>query len=887
VSRPREWKRLLRLNESRRQTEEQVDEELEFLHANLIERLTARGLSRPEAEEQARERLAEVRSSRGELIDRGEQTARNHRRRFRRDGLRHDLRMGLRQFRRQPGFSALIVLTLALGIGAGTAVFTILNAFLLAPLPFRDPDQLVDVNETALNVGIERMNVAYPDYLDWKRENRVFAGLAAWDLGEVPVIGDGDPERLRTALVSVDFFSVLGVKPQLGRTFAEGEGIAGTPPVAVIGSGLWKRRYGADPDLVGRSIVLQGRSRTVVGVMPDGFRFPDNVDLWLPETLTAAQTARDDYSHEVVGRLRPGITAAEALRDIERIEAGIAAEIDYKSNIGVTVTPLRALYTRDIRPAVLLAFGAVVSLVLIACANVANLLLARSTIRRREIAVRSSLGAHRRHLIRQLLVESLVLAMFGGSIGLVLGIGGRSLLTAIIPIDVPFWVSFTIDARVLCFTLGISVLTGLLFGLAPALRGTRFSLVEVLKEGGRTGTSGARGHRLQDMLVVAEVTLALVLLISAGLLMQGLRNLNTIDPGYETENIISMRVALPAEEYAEREQRVQFFERVCERIEAQPGVVSAAVVSNLPIGGELWGVSYTVEGAPGNEPGQIPVTNLFVVSPGYRETLGIDLRQGRDFTISEDRGGRDLTALVSEVMAERWWPGEDPLGRRFKFGDETSDFPWVTVVGVVRNIRKASLRAEDRESVYMPLRQLAQLEMHVIVRTETDPRSLAGAMQSAVWEMEPNLPVDNVWTMKGLVSDSIWQSRLTSWVVTLFSVLALVMTATGLFGMISYHVSRRTHEIGLRLALGASRATVVRSVLGRSLGLVAVGLAMGIALSLGTTHLLTGLIYGISSTDPATFAGTIVLMIAIALVAGYLPTLRAARIAPVIALRRE
>jgi len=887
VSRPGEWKRLFRLTETRRQTEEQVDEELEYLHEKLIERLTARGLSRPDAEAEARRRLDAVQGARFDLVEGAQRAARNHRHRFYRDGLRHDLRMGLRQFRRQPGFSALVIATLTLGIGAGTAVFTILNAFLLAPLPFGNPDELVDVNETALNVGIERMNVAYPDYLDWKRENRVFTGLAAYDLDEVPVVGDGDPQRLRTALVSIDFFHVLGVEPQLGRSFMDGEGIAGAAPVAVIGSGLWKRRYGADPDLVGRSIILQGRSRTIVGVMPDGFRFPDNVDIWLPETLSAARNARDDYSHEVVGRLRPGISVAEALRDIERIEAGIAAEIDYKSNIGVTVTPVRALYTRDIKPAVLLAFGAVIFLVLIACANVANLLLARSTIRQHEIAVRSSLGAHRRHLIRQLLVESLFLALLGGCLGLVLGIGGRSLLTAIIPIEVPFWVTFTIDARVLLFTIGISVLTGLLFGLAPALKGTRFSLVEVLKEGGRTGTTGARGHRLQDMLVISEVTLALVLLISAGLLIQGLRNLNAIDPGYETENIISMRVALPPEEYGEREQRVQFFEQVCERIEAQPGVVSTAVVSNLPIGGELWGVSYTVEGAPPYEPGQIPVTNLFVVSPGYRETLGIDLRQGRDFTLVDDRGGRDLTALVSEVMAERWWPDENPLGRRFKFGDETSDFPWVTVVGVVRNIRKASLRAEDRESVYMPLRQLVQLEMNVIVRTETDPRSLVGAMQRAVWEMEPNLPVDNVWTMESLVSDSIWQSRLTSWVVTLFSALALVMTATGLFGVISYYVSRKTHEIGLRLALGASRAAVVRSVLGRSLSLVAAGLVLGTALSLGTTHLLTGLLYGISSTDPTTFIGTIVLMTAIALVAGYVPTLRATRIAPVIALRQE
>jgi len=584
------------------------------------------------------------------------------------------------------------------------------------------------------------MNVAYPDYLDWKEECRSFQGMAAYDLDDLPLTGDGEPVRLRTARVSIDFFSVLGVRPRLGRTFVSGEGSTDAPPVTLIGSGLWKRRFGADPAVVGRSITLGGHKRTVVGVMPDGFRFPDNVDLWLPETLTRAQTARDDYTHEVVARLESGLSPSDARRDIERITAGIAAEIEYKSNIGVTVTPLRTLYTRDVQSAVLLAFGGIILLVIITCTNIANLLLARYNTRRREVALRNALGAHPRHIVRQLLVESLVLAVFGGMVGLVLGVWGKDLLTAIIPIDVPFWVTFDIDTKVLFFTLGISLTTGVLFGLLPALESSRVDVAKVFKESQRAGMRGPGSHRLQNILVVAEVALALVLLISAGLLTQGLHNLYAVEPGYDTDQIISMRVALPPGEYDERVQRAQFFEQVLERFEANPEVVRAAAASNLPIGDETWGTSYTVEGAPPHAPGQVPVTYLSVITPGYLRTMGIELLRGQAFTPTDDRSADQWVAMVNESMVERWWSYEDPIGRRFKFGDVTSDLPWCTVIGVVRNVRQTSLRAESRENVYLPMQLVPQLQMNLVVRTEGDPLPLVNTLRRQIWEIAPCSP---------------------------------------------------------------------------------------------------------------------------------------------------
>ncbi|MCI0489448.1 MAG: ABC transporter permease [Blastocatellia bacterium] len=807
------------------------------------------------------------------------------------DTLWQDIRYAFRTLLKRPGFAVVVVLTLALGIGANTTIFSIVNGFLIRPLPYKNAERLVDINETALNVGLERLSVAYPDFVDWRDQNQTFEDMAAYDEGSFNLTGRGEPERISGASVSASLFSVLGVAPVAGRDFRPEEDTPAGDKVVILSHGLWQRRFGADPNILGQQLTLQGVSRTVVGILPPGFQFPENADLWVPLALDPEETGRGNYSYSVVARLKPGVTLEQGYADIDTIARRLGQQFKDKADVGVVVTTLRDLYVEDARLAVLLFLAAVGFVLLIACANVANLMLARAASRQKEMAIRAALGARRWRVIRQLLTESILLALIGGASGLVLGRWGRDLLLTSIPEDIPFWINFDIDLRVLGFILLISLATGLIFGLAPALQASRVDLNESLKESGGRGSAGGGHHRLRSLLVVAEIALALVLLISAGLMMKGFLQLQKVDPGFDSKNVLTMRVSLPSAKFDDvKQQRAyyeQFYQQALERVKALPGVESASAVSNLPMGGSNWGMGYTVEGTPPHPPGQIPVANQRVVSPDYFRVMGIRMLQGRDFNELDAEEKSPEVVIVNETMVRRYWPGDDPIGKRLKYGDHESKSPWRTVVGVVNDVRHYGLDNQIREGVYVPHQQFAVSSMTFVIRTALDPSNMTGAVRSQIWEIERDLPVYQIRTMEEVLSRSVWQSRLYSWLFAIFAVMALVLAAVGVYGVISQSVTQRTHEIGIRMALGARPGDVLKMIVGHGAKLALIGMVMGLMGAFGVTWVMSKLLFGISATDPVTFAATSLALLGVAILASYIPARRATKVDPMVALRYE
>lgn len=798
-----------------------------------------------------------------------------------------DVRYGVRALLKKPGFAFVAMLTLALGIGANSTIFSFVNGILLRPLPYRNPERLVLLNEISSKRGEGSMGVSFPNFLDWREQNHVFEDIAAYGEGSYTMVGAGEPEQLRGARISSGLFEILGVAPKLGRTIRPEEDHPDSDTVVVLSYGLWQRRFGSNPRIVGQTVNINNRPRTVIGVMPAGFKFPEVADLWLPLALDTKLWTRNDHGLSAIARLKPNATLEQARAEMISVARNIEEQNPVTNEgLSVTVSNLREGLVGDYRQALMILLGVVGFVLLIACANVANLLLARAAGRQREIAIRSALGASRWRIIRQLVTESLLLSVAGGALGLVLAVWGLDLLLAAIPIEFPFWMKFSLDGRVLGFTIAISLLTGILFGLAPALQASKIELNETLKEGGRSAGAGAGHHRLRNLLVVAEIALSLMLLAGAGLMMRSFMRLQQVNSGVNPNNVLTMVVPLPKDKYPEPEKQAAFFQQLLERVRSLPGVEAAGAVSNLPLSGSTWGRSLTVEGRPVLSVGEAPVINHCVITPSYFRAMGIPLLMGRDFNETDSKDALRVT-VIDERLAHEYWPNESPLGKRIRFGPPESNEPWHTIVGVVREVRHERLDMATRKSIYVSYQQIPDRKMVLTVRTTTDPLSLATAVRNQVKELDPDQPVTDVRTMTEVISRSVWQPRLYAILFAVFGVVALILSSVGIYGVMSYAVTQRTHEIGIRMALGAQTYDVLRMVVGQGMILTAIGVALGLLGAFSITRVMSSLLFGVSATDPVTFLSVSVLLSCVALLACYIPARRATRVDPMTALRYE
>ncbi len=797
-----------------------------------------------------------------------------------------DLRYGARLLVRSPGFSLVAIMALAIGIGANTAIFSVINTLLVQRLPYRDADRLAIVWEHNTVRG-NRSNVVGPaNFIHWREMNQVFEDLATVTITfSVTVTGNGDPEELQTQAISAELFQILGVQPALGRGFTAAENVPGTRSI-VISDRLWKRRFGSDRTILEKPIVSQGTPYTVVGVMPPGFSFLDkSVDVWLPIGFTAQSRIPRGRSLTVVGRLKPGLTVERAQLDMTQVSAQLTQMFpDFNTGWTSRVVPLREQLTGDVRPALLVLAGAVAFVLLIACANVANLLLARAGARQRELAVRAALGAARARLVRQLLAESLVLSAIGGVFGLLLAWWALGFLRAVVAERLPIQrlEMVGIDMSVLLFTAVASLSCGLVFGVVPALTASGTSLTSSLKEGGRSG-SGSRGNRLRGAFVVVEVALALVLLVGAGLLLRSFMRLLDQHPGFDSSRIVTMRLSLPGPRYGTDGPRMQFLTRFFEQVDALPGVEASGAISFLPLTGLGAATRMEIMGQPKPPTGQEPVTDVRVITHDYLETMGVPLLKGRLFN-EQDAADAKGRVVINETMARRHWPNEDPIGRRVLISwDAVED----EVIGVVGDVKHTGLDAEPRAMTYWPYMRNAYSTMTVTVRTAGDTGRVVSSIVGLVRQLDPELVVANVKTMDEVVSNSVAQRRLTMLLLTIFAATALLLAAVGIYGVIAYSVTERTQEIGIRMALGAQRADVLRMVVRQALALAVAGIVAGGVGALLLTRLMEGLLFQVRPADPVTFAIVSGILAAVALLASYIPGRRATRVDPVIALRAE
>jgi putative ABC transport system permease protein len=867
-----------------KRSERDLDDEVRAYAAILEDENAARGLPPEEARrqaliemggmEQVKEHVREVRM--GALLE----------------TVAQDVRYGVRTLARTPGFTMAAVIALALGIGATTAIFSVVDAVLLRPLPYDRPEQLAVV----LHRG--RNPVAPANFLDWRREASAFAGMGAADYWQANLSGMDRPERVIGLHVTGDLLPLLGVPPQLGRLTAPDEGENGRDRVVVLGHRLWQRRFGGDPGIVGRRVRLDGAPHTVIGVMPRGFEFPPfwatGAELWAPMPMAERATNRNAQSLRVFGRLAPGTTLAQARAQIAMVTARMEKEYP-GTNRNVVVRGLDDMVVGNIRSALLVLLGAVAFVLLIACANVAHMLLARAAARHKEVALRVALGASRARIVRQLLTESLVLALVGGAAGLALAIWAIRALVAIGPDTLPRLDTVGLDLRVLAMTLGVSLLTGVLFGLAPAVQAARSDLNTSLREGERGSTAGAGRHRLRRFLMASELALALVLLVGAGLMIRTFAALRAFDPGFRPAHVLSAVVSVTGARAGEPGQRLGFYRAVLERIRSTPGVVSASAINHLPLAGDIWGFPFNVEGRPRPAPGETPSAAARVVLPGYFATMGLPLVRGRDFEDRDDLGTPGVV-IVNEWMAQRHWPGEDAIGKRITLGDLDEDPAWLTVVGITRNAARSRWAAAPEEEMFLPFLQSpryrespqsAYTYMTIVLRTTGEPSALAPHLRAAAWETDNSVTVSAVQTMDEVVAAATASSRFYLLLLGSFAAVALALAAVGIYGVMSYSVARRQNEIGIRMALGAQPADVLRLVMGEAAAVCAAGAAAGLAAALALSRLMSGLLYGVGATDPVTFAGVGAVLTFVAVVATYLPARRAVRGDPLAALRAE
>jgi putative ABC transport system permease protein len=795
---------------------------------------------------------------------------------------------------RSPGFTVVAVITLALGIGANTAIFSVVNTVFLRPLPYPDADRLVVINESSK--PMLEGPVSYPNFLDWQAQNQVFEHMAAFQGEALTLVGVKVPESMPSLNVSADFFPTLGVNLIYGRSFLPSEDKAGAMPAVIMSYGLWQRRFGADPGLIGKSLSLKGtlgtRDFTVVGILPRDYAFYAPAELYVPIGLWGADgylMKRENHDRTLaLARLKPSVSLEQARAQMETIASRLRQQYpETNTGFGVTITPLRERVVGHVRRAVLVLLGAVGFVLLIACVNVANLLLARSTGRQREVAIRVALGAGRRRMIRQLLTESVLLALAGGMAGLLLGLWSSSALAPLIPPGFPVQ-RIPIGDRVLGFTLLISLLTGIAFGLAPALHASKPDLNEALKEGGRSLTESLGHHRLRGLLVVCEVALALVLLISAGLMIQSFRQLLRVDPGFNPRGVLTMGLDMSDPKYQTNPARFMAFNaQLLERVRAVPGVQYAGTVRPLPLGGGRSTMPFYRDDRPVPSGENFPAADWHAVSPGYFQAMGIRLARGRDFADSDNQNTLQV-AMISEGLARRYWPDEEPIGKRLRIGTPEMGLPWFTVVGVVGDTRPYGLEASAPAELYISCLQLGSwVDMSLVVRTASNPLGVAAGVRDQVLALDKEMVLGDVQTMEQRLAGTLAGRRTNMLILGIFASLALVLAAVGIYGVMSYLVGFRTHEIGVRMALGAGRSDVLKLVAGQGLGLTLIGVGVGLAGAFGLTRFLASMLYGVRPTDLATFAAVSLGLMAVALLACCIPARRATKVDPMVALRYE
>ncbi len=818
-----------------------------------------------------------------------------------------DLRYGLRMLGRNPGFTAVAVLTLALGIGANTAIFSVVNAVLLRPLPFKNPARLIAHYEGFPGMGYPKVGFSPPDYAIFAREQRSFVDIGAFRDDHVEISGQGEPERVIAARVSASLFPMLGAEPMLGRTFAPDEDAPGHE-VAILSYELWQRRFGGDISVIGKTIELDRQAYAVIGVMPQDFKFPlpgplqngSPAALWVPMAFTSAEMQGwgGSYFNSVIGRLKPGVTLDQARGEAESLSRAIvasypAAIVDAirRTQPTIIATPFQSEVVGPIRPLLLILMAAVAFVLLIACANVATLLLSRAASRQTEIAVRSALGATRLRLVSQMLTESFLLSLAGGVLGFFLAFWGRDLILALVPASVPLPRQVPLHGAVFAFALAVSVLAALLFGLAPAFQAMAVGIQRPLQEGGRRGTTDG-SHRLQGFFVTAEFALGLILLVGAGLLMRSFANLLRTKPGFRPDHVLTLNVPLPRQAYPRGAQVQDFYEQLLDRAANLPGVQAAAVSSDLPLNAREM-VSIGVEGGEGESKTPQAICQSWLLGDYFR-TMGIPLLRGRTFGL-EDRLETQPVAIVNQSFARKFWPSQDPIGKRLRWGVRD---PWSVIVGVVGDIHQGPFNSPVAPHVYRPYSQLPAAflindpfgdwhAMNLEMRTQADPASLASAAQAQVHVLDAQLAVANVRTMTQVISSSFAGPQFNTILVGTFAGLALLLAAIGVYGVLAYAVARRTHEIGVRMALGAGRANVLRLVVGQGLKLTFIGIAIGVLVALGLTRFLASLLYNVKPTDPLTFVIVPLVLAGVAALACYIPARRATKVDPMVALRYE
>jgi putative ABC transport system permease protein len=802
------------------------------------------------------------------------------------DEMFQDLRFGLRMLLKHKGFTAIAILTLSLGVGANTAIFSIVNAVLLRPLPFAEPERLLWFGGWVGND--KEQGVTPADFLDYREQCQSFMQIAASVSDGIPMnlSGGGEPERIKGGYVTANYLDVFGVKPALGRTFAAEEGLEGGDRAVVLSHALWERRFGADPSIINQTITLDKRNATVIGVMPPQFQYPTGVELWLPFSFPAspqsAFRSREFHFLRPVARLKPGVSRAQAQAEVETIARRLQTLYPKtNANQSLFLMPLQERLVGNIRLTLLTLLGAVGCVLLIACANVANLLLARASARGREIAVRSALGAGRGRVVRQLLTESLALAALGGLGGMLLAKWGVKLLVALGADYLPRADEVRINAPVFGFTLAVALLTGLLFGLAPALQSARLDLTEALKEGGRGAGSGRHRHRTLNLLVVGEVALAMMLLIGAGLLINSFVRLQQVNSGFDEKNLLTARIDIP-NPYGQPEKKQQFFEQLQQRVAALPGVDAVGMVTELPLANQSANFKFKIEGRPEPAPGQDPDADIRNVNHDYFRAMRIPLLKGRSFTEADVRGNAKVV-VISDELARLYFAGEDPLGQRLLAGSSSRES--YEIIGIVGDVRHRGLARVLRQTLYFPSLRLGYTNL--VIRTTNDPVNLAAAVRREVTAIDPNQPIANIKTMERWVSESVAQPRFRTLLLGLFSGAALLLAMVGIYGVMSYAVSQRVHELGVRMALGARAGDVLRLVIKQGMRLTLAGVAIGLAAAFMLTRLIEDLLFGVRATDPLTFATIALLLTGVALVACYLPARRATKVDPMVALRRE
>ncbi|HKG94606.1 MAG TPA: ABC transporter permease [Gemmatimonadaceae bacterium] len=883
------WRRYLRLRRS--DVRADVDDELRFHLELRVADLIAAGMPPAAARAEAERRFGDVHEIGDACLTIDERRLRRADRLEVIAHMRQDLTLAARSLRKSPGFALTALLSIALGVGLTTTVFSAARAILIRPLPFERPDELVAVYARNTVWGVGGVNISYPDYLSWRDESRSLAGLAMWTWDSHTLSGGGgtaDAERVEGAEVTADLFPLLGVRPLLGRAFEPGDETPGRHHVVLLSHGLWRRRYAGDPAIVGRAVTVDGRPYTVVGVMPPRFHFPERGQMWVPFSITPDARSRDNrYFAGAIGRMQPGVSLERARADLAAVSARLQKE--YPGNVGWTadVVTMRDDLVGDLRRPLLVVLGAVGLVLLVACANVANLMLARGTARERELAVRAAIGAGRGRLVRQVLAESLLLAALGGAAGAALAAFGVRLFGRAFPNDVPYYISLGLDGGALAFALLLSALAAALCGLAPALRAGRVDPGVALREGGRGTTAAGRSRALMNhgpTLVVAEVALSIVLMVGAMLLVRSYANLQETELGFTERGLLTLRISLPSATYGPRERVGAYYTALLERVAALPGVESVGAAQGAPFSG--WDVSASVaaEGRPPAPPGRELTSHYQFVTPEFFHALGVPVLRGRGLAAT-DRDSMALVGVVNESLVRTLFPNEDPLGKRVQIGGDT----WVTVVGVVRDYRHYRLPQPMGPAIYLPFAATPPRTMALAVRAAggVDPLALLPAVQAAMRAIDPDVPAYRVQTLEQVVSASLWRQRLQGQVLGAFAALALLMAAVGLYGVISYAVAQRTRELGVRIALGAGRGHVLALVLGQGARLALAGTAAGLAGALALSRVLSSLLYGVRPTDLATFVGVPAALVVVALGACYVPARRAAGVDPVVAMRGD